>query len=106
MEVFGKDLSGVCWGSVVSVSAKQSTDCANTATYSYEKKRYELDAVSAKNITYHHWCSNHRNVSKSGLPANFTGWKWPYCQLTLLGKTKTWGNFEGAVKFKSQGLDS
>ena len=35
------------------------------------KKRYELDAVSAKNITYNHWCSNHRNVSKRGLPANF-----------------------------------
>ena len=42
-----------------------------------------------------------RDVTKSRLPANFTGQKRAYHQLKLLWKTKTWSNFKITVELKS-----
>ena len=40
-----------------------------------------------------------RDVAKSQVPANFSGWKRALLRLKLLWKTKTWAtNFEGAVE--------
>ena len=42
-----------------------------------------------------------RDVTRSWIPANCTRWKRPYNRLKLLWNSKTWGNFDGAVKWKT-----
>ena len=43
-----------------------------------------------------------KEIAKSLLPANFTGWQRVYHRVKLLWKTKIWGNFEVEVEQKSQ----